>query len=281
MPGTGVTLRPPLGSEPMPFGGGFVSRRSRVQLSVVVAQGGEELLEAMRTGGSGEAPEPDAEDEVTVAGVDARIGRDRVQTQAGVLERMWLMAHDGSRALGVIAMYEAERAEAYRGGMREALESVEWDREATIDAAAALGIQLGPFLVEEDEAQARSDEGGVAPACPVARVAKWAGETVSTLAVAGGGDQVARACPQIAARLVPAPSSDVEHEGEIDDGSPPGCDRLALRDTESGDRVATYAGLVFHEGAPLLVTASVAADDVETWQPRFASAARSVQLRAE
>jgi len=281
VPGTGVTLRPPLGSEPMPFGGGFVSRRSRVQLSVVVAQGGEELLEAMRTGGSGEAPEPDAEDEVTLAGVDARIGRDRVQTQAGVLERMWLMAHDGSRALGVIAMYEAERAEAYRGGIREALESVEWDREATIDAAAALGIQLGPIEGMELSRRSTANVVYLPPGSPFPPEPNTPVLTVSPLPMAVPPDQVARACPQIAARLVPAPSADVELEGVIDDGSLPGCERLALMDTESGDRVATYAGLVFHEGAPLLVTASVAADDVETWQPRFASAARSVQLRAE
>ncbi len=278
VPGTGVTLRPPAGSDPIPFGGGFVSRRSRVQLSVVVAQGGEDLLEAMRTGGAGDAPEPEDEEDVTIGGVDGQIGRDRARTQAGVLERMWLMAHDGNRALGVIAMYEADRASAYRSGIRESLQSVEWDREFAIDAAAALGIALGPI---EGLEMSRRSTANVVYLQPSASFPPEPGEpvlTVSPLPMAVPPDQVARACPQIAARLVPAPSADVPLEGTIE-GPLPGCERLAMMDTEEGGRVATYAGLIFHEGAPLLVTASVDADDIDTWRPRFASAARSVRIR--
>src|SRR5690606_22944968 len=35
VPGTGVTMRPPEGATPIPFGAGFLSMRHRVQISVV------------------------------------------------------------------------------------------------------------------------------------------------------------------------------------------------------------------------------------------------------
>src|SRR5690606_24490984 len=116
----------------------------RVQISVVVALGGPEVLEAIRTGGAPDAPDPDSETQVTIAGQRGRLGRDQVESPSGTLERSWLLVHDGARGLGIVATYEADRARALRPGVREVLMSTEWDREAELDAAVALGIEVGP-----------------------------------------------------------------------------------------------------------------------------------------
>lgn len=278
LPGTGVTMRPPEGADPMPLGSGFLATRQRVQITVVVAVGEEDLLDAIRAGGAGRVPEAEAEEEVTIDGQTGRLGRDRVRTPAGVLERSWLLVHDGARGLGVVATYEAARAEAYRGPLRQALSGVSWDREASLDAAAALGITLDP--VEGLERSHRSTANLVMLA-PGGEFPPQAGQVVLTVAplpMQVPPDQVDAVCGRLAARLVPAPADDVQHEGPVEDGTLPGCERLATAPTSEGPRVVTYAALMFHEGTPLLLTGSVDAEALSTWRPRFASAARSLRL---
>lgn len=280
VPGTGVTVRPPEGARPMPFGAGFIAPRARIQMSVVVAEGDESMLESMRTGGAQQAPPPEHEEEVTVGGQRARLGRDRVRTPAGVLERMWLLMHEGGRNLAVVATYEADRAEGYRDTLRESLTSVEWDREVTLDASAALGVEVGP--VEGLEPSHRSTANLVLLE-PDAAYPPEAGQvvvSVSPLPMQVPPEQVQRACTSIAARLMPAPAADVTHEGEVEDGRLPGCERMATAETREGQRVVTYAALLFQNGMPVLLTASVDAAELDTWRERFASAARTVRLRA-
>ncbi len=278
--GTGVTIRPPAGAEPMPFGAGFLVLRQRIQLSVVVAEGGPAVLETIRTGGDRNAPDPSAESEIEIAGQRGRLGRDVVRTQAGTLERQWLLVHDGTRGMGVVVTYEAERARGYRRTIRECLSSVEWDRESALDAAAALGIDVGP--VDGLEASNRSTANIVlivpGEAFPPER--GQAVLTVSPLPVRIPEDRVSALCSQLAANFAPVPSDSIEYEGEVEDGQLPGCERLGIVEAgDDGDRIATYAALLFHEGTPILVAATVDADELATWRPRFATAARTVRVR--
>lgn len=277
LPGTGVTMRPPAGAEPMPFGSGFLARRQRVQISVVVAVGEESVLDAIRSGGGPRPPEPEDVQEVEIDGQTGRIGRDRIRTQAGVLERVWLLVHDGTRGLGVVVTYEEARSDAYQGTMREALSGVQWDRAADLDAAAALGVTLD--AVQGLELSRRSTA-NVVMLEPGAEFPPEAGQVVLTVAplpMAIPPERANELCSRIAAQLVPAPSEDIELEGPVEDGQLPGCERLATAPTTDGPRVVTYAAVLFHRGMPLLVTASVSAEELETWQPRFASAARSLR----
>ena len=279
VPGTGVSVRAPSGSRLLPFGGGFLAVQQRVQISVVVAVGDEDVLETIRTGGSEDAPEPEHQEDVTIAGQRGRIGRDRVRAQGGTLERNWLLVHDGTRGLGIIATCEADRARVYRAGLQEMLSTVEWDRETALDPSVALGIQVDP--VEGLEMSTRSTANLVllAPGAPFPPEAGHAVITVSPLPMQVPTDRLRTICSQLAARLVPVPDDDIEHEGVIEDGQLPGCERLATADTRDGDRVITYAALVFNEGLPILLTASGPADEMTTWRPRFATAARSVRVR--
>lgn len=280
VPGTGVTLRPVSGSVAIPFGSGFLAQRQRVQIAVVVAEGGPEVLEAIRTGGSPDAPEPDHVEPITVAGQEGQLGRDRIRTEGGVLERTWLLAHDGTRGLGVVTTYEADRADAYRPGVRELLESVTWDTDATLDAGVALGIEVGPVDGLEQSHRSTANLVLLAPGAAFPPEPGQAVVTVSPLPMQVPPDQIQTVCTQLAERLVPVPTEDVAQEGQISDGRLPGCERLATAATNGGERMATYAALLFNEqGMPILVTASVAADQLETWRPRFASAARSVRGR--
>ena len=275
--GTGVRVRPPAGAEPMPFGAGFLALRQRVQLTVVVAEGGASVLETIRTGGDPNAPEPVAQSEVEISGQPGRLGRDRIRTPQGTLERQWLLVHDGTRGMGVIVTYESGRARAYRRAVRESLADVQWDREADLDASVALGIAVGP--VEGLEASHRSTAnlvllvpGEAFPPQPGQAVL-----TVSPLPVRIPEDRLQEICGQLAARFVP--SDAIEHEGAVEDGQLPGCERLATADVPDGGRVVTYAALLFHEGTPILVTATVDANELAVWRPRFASAARTVRVR--
>ena len=279
VPGTGVTMRPPAGAQPMPFGAGFLALRERVQVSVAVVVGDEAVLETIRTGGDPNAPAPAAESQIEIAGQTGRLGRDLVRTQGGVLERQWLLVHDGTRGLGIVATYEQARAEGYRGTIQEALSDVAWDREAVIDAAAALGIDVGP--VEGLELSPRSTA-NVVLIEPGADFPPEPGQvvlTVSPLPARVPEERAMGLCPQLAARFLPAPEEAVVHEGDLADGQLHGCERIAVAELPSGERVVTYLSLLFHEGTPILVTGSVAEDAQSTWRPRFTHAAQTVRIR--
>lgn len=278
--GTGVTLRPPAGAHPMPFGAGFLALRQRIQLTVVVAEGGPAVLDTIRTGGDPNAPEPSAESEIEIAGQPGRLGRDVVRAQGGPLERQWLLVHDGTRGMGVIVTYEVARARGYRRVIRELLSGVTWDRGFALDAAAALGIDVGPVDGLEVSNRSTANLLMLVPGEAFPPERGQAVLTVSPLPLRVPEDQVSALCPRLAARFVPLSSESIEHEGEVEDGQLPGCERLGTAAVgDDGDRVVTYAALLFHEGTPILVTATVDASEIATWRPRFASAARTVRVR--
>lgn len=278
VPGTGVTMRPPEGAQPLPFGAGFISMQHRIQISVVVAIGPEAMLDQVRGDPARREPEGEVE-EVRVAGQDGRMGRDRVRAQQAVLERAWLLVHDGTRGLAVVATYEGGRAARVWPAMREALASVEWDREVQLDPARALGIEVADV---EGLTPSRNTTANVVllgrgasfppePGQPVVSIAPLPMQLASA--------QSARVCEQIIARLMPVPTSDIEHEGAIDDGPLSGCERLATAEAE-GQRIATYAALVFTEQTPILVTGSVDAAELAQWRDRFSAAARAIRPRS-
>lgn len=278
VPGTGVTMRPPEGAQPIPFAAGFLSMEHRVQISVVVAIGPESLLDAVRGDRSQVRPQGEVET-IQVAGQSGRVGRDRVQTPQGELERAWLLAHDGARGLAVVATYEASRAPRVWPAMREAFGSVEWDRDAELDPARALGIEVARV---EGLTPNRSTTANVVLLGRGATYPPEPGQPVVTIAplpVQLASEQSARVCEQLVARLLPVPTSDIEHEGAIEDGPLSGCERLATAEA-NGLRIATYAALVFASHTPILVTGSVEASQLARYRRRFSAAARAVRPRS-
>jgi hypothetical protein len=277
VPGTGVTMRPPVGSQPIPFSAGFLAMRHRIQIAVVVAEGPPALLDAVRTQGGGR---PQGEPEtVRIGDQSGQLGRDRIRTQAGQLERTWLLVHDGTRGLAVVATYEVTRAEQAWPAMRESLSSVSWNRTAPIDPALALGIEVGAV---EGLTLSRTTTANVVLLGAGATFPPQPGQpvvTISPLPMQLASEQSARVCEQLVARLLPVPSSDIQLEGAIENGPLPGCERLATADAE-GQRLATYAAIVFTQSTPILVTGTVDAGELRRWRPRFVSAARAVRPRS-
>jgi hypothetical protein len=279
LPGTGVTMRAPASAQPLPFGSGFMSMRDRIQVSVVVVVGTAELLDTVRTGGSPNAPEPQDVEEIEVAGAQGRVGRDRIRTPQGELERGWLLVHDGTRGLAVMGTYEAARSRVAWSMLRESFSSLAWDRTATLDAAAALGIEVGSVdgLTVSPSTTANVvmlGRGATYPPQPGQPVVM-----ISPLPLQLASEQSASACAQLVARLLPVPASDVSLEGAIENGGLPGCERLATAEAE-GRRMATYTAILFSERTPILVTGSVDAAQVARWRARFTSAARAVRPRS-
>ncbi|HEY8429775.1 MAG TPA: hypothetical protein VIL20_15430 [Sandaracinaceae bacterium] len=278
VPGTGVTMRPPEGATPIPFGAGFLSMRHRVQISVVVAEGPASLLDAVRGQAAGAEPYGEVE-EVTIAGQTGRIGRDRVRAQQAELERAWLLVHDGERGLAITATYEASRSRRIFPAMRESFASVTWNREVDLDPALALGLEVGRV---EGFTPSRATTANVVLLGQGASFPPQPGQpvvTISPLPMQLASDQTARVCEQIIARMLPVPTSDIAHEGAIEDGPLPGCERLATAEAD-GMRLATYAALVFIDRTPILVTGSARADQLERYRARFAAAARAIRPRS-
>ena len=77
--GTGVSLRAPRGSEPTPFGAGFVHRARRIQMLVAAAQGSEQVLDAFRRGVDNEA-DVVATESVRISAREAILHIDRQET---------------------------------------------------------------------------------------------------------------------------------------------------------------------------------------------------------
>jgi len=278
VPGTGVTMRVPEGAQRMPMSAGFIAMRERVQISVAVLEGDPGLLESIRTGGMQNAPEPTEVDEVEISGVTGRLGRDQVRTQQGVLERQWLLVHDGTRGLGIVATYEGSRARGYRRPLHEALENVQWDNEGALDPSEALGIAVGPAegLQVSNRTTANLvmlEPDGAYPPQPGQPVL-----TVSPLPMRIPEDRAMGLCPQLAARFMAAPEEEVQDEQDIE-GELRGCERVITTDLPTGERVMAYAAVLFHQGVPILVTGFAGADAIDTWRPRFNSAARTVRIR--
>ena len=186
----------------------------------------------------------------------------------------------GQSGEAYVATYEGGRAARVWPAMREALGSVEWNREAQLDAALALGIEVGAV---EGLTLNRSTTANVVLLGRGASFPPEPGQAVVSIAplpMQLASEQSARVCEQIIARLMPVPTSDIEHEGAIENGPLPGCERLATADA-NGERVVTYAALIFSSQTPILVTGSVDADELARWRPRFSAAARAIRPRAE
>ncbi len=242
----------------------------------MVARGPEELLDSAR-GGQGE---PQGEEQtVSVSGHSGRMGRETVPTQAGELERIYLLVHDGQRGLAVIATYEASHARRVRSAVHDSLASVSWDASAELDAAQALGIEMGEVEGFTPSSSTTANlmllgQGVTFPPEPGQPVL-----TISPLPMQLPPGQAAQVCEQLVARVLPVPTSAIESEGPIDDGALPGCERLATAEGD-GHRLATYAAIVFARNTPILVTGVVDSDEIESYRARFASAARAVRPRS-
>jgi hypothetical protein len=277
--GTGVSIRPPRGSEPNPHGAGFVHRARRIQIIVAAARGSAEVIAAFHAGVEVDAESLSTE-EVEIAGRPTTLHIDHQESGEMLVERVWAIVETGDRAMVVGGMYDAERSERLQGLVRASVLSAQWDPMLPLDPETALGFRLtAPVgLVLE-----RSTTGSVTYGREGEMVPPRLGSpTVFLMALPGTIPMSQRddACEQILVQAGPIPDEHVRTRGRFETEAFEGCELTGWQENEQADgttgRLATYAALIFMADDMFMVAGVVADEDKETWLPRFAEAARTV-----
>lgn len=280
VPGTGVSIRAPRGSEPNPYGAGFVHRARRVQIIVAAARGSAEVMQAFRAGVEVDAESLSTE-EVEIAGRPTTLHIDHQESGDVVVERVWAIVETGDRAMVVGGMYDAERSERLQELVRASVLSAAWDPMLPLDPEAALGYRL---TAPEGLVLERSTTGSVTYGVEGQMVPPQLGSpTVFLMALPGTIplSQRDEACEQILVQAGPIPDERVRTRARFDTDSLEGCELTGWQENERADgttrRLATYAALIFMADEMFMVAGVSAEEDKETWLPRFAEAARTVR----
>jgi hypothetical protein len=277
--GTGVTLRAPRGSEPTPFGAGFVHRARRIQMLVAAAHGGAEVIEAFRRGIETNAEEVSTE-EVEVDGRSTTLHVDRQASGELELERVWVLIREGERAFVVAGAYDATRSERVRDLVRASVLSARWSPTEALDPEAAVGFRLE---APEGLVLDRSTTGSVTYGREGQMVPPVIGSpTLFLIAVPVQVPEAQRdeACEPILAQVGPVPDEQVRSRERIETERIEGCEVTGWQENETDDgetmRLATYAAVLYLGEDTFLVAGVAREDEAETWLPRFAQAARTV-----
>lgn len=280
VPGTGVTLRAPRGSEPVPFGAGFVHRARRIQMLIAAARGDADVMAGFERGIASDA-EPLSTEEVQVAGRAVTLHVDRQETgQDLLLERVWVLVREGDRAFVVAGAYDASRSERVRDLVRASVLSAEWDGAATLDPEAAVGFQLrAPEGLSLDRSTTSSITYGVEGRMVPPQLGA---PTLFLIAVPAQVPLAQRddACEPILFQAGPVPDDHVRTRGRIETDEVEGCEVTGWQENDGPDgeavRLATYAAIVYLADETLLVAGVVAEGERDAWMARFAEAARTV-----
>ncbi len=281
VPGTGIRLRAPRGSDLLPTGAGFVHARRRLQVLVAETQGPDDQLEAFRTQlieGAEEEVEPIT---IEFSGGEATLGVDRQTSGEMELERVWLFARSGDRAVAVIGAYLAERSERYRELVTASVRSAEWNREIPIDAEQALGFALSPEGLVLD----RGSSSPVVYTLPGAAVPPSPAEPrlfVMSIPVAVPAAQRVEVCEEILFQAGPVSEENARTRGEIETDELEGCEVEGLQENASPeegepDAAMTYAAIVFHDDGTFMVAGIVDEAERDTWLERFQAATRTLR----
>jgi hypothetical protein len=279
--GTGVSVRPPRGADPMPTGSGFMHTRRRIQILVAEAEGSDAVLDAFREQLTGEGtPEIDPED-IDVSGHTGTLGIDRVENGDVELERVWVMVREGDRAMAVIGAYLADRSERYRGLVRASVTSAEWDPSIPIDAEQAMGFAMDvEGLVLDRTATSPltyAPSGAAVPPSPNDPRLFLLALPVN-IPTADRDD----VCEQLLLQAGPVDEDHVVSRGEIETDELGGCEVVgaitppATDEDEDPDEVSAYAAIIFHDDGIFLAAGLGGSTDGAAWMERFAEAARSL-----
>lgn len=278
--GTGVTLRAPRGSEPVPFGAGFVHRNRRIQMLVAAAQGDAAVIAAFERGIANDA-ETESTEEVEISGRTVTLHIDRQEAGQDVeIERVWVLVTEGDRAFVVAGAYDSARSERVRALVRASVLTAQWDPTLPLDPEAAVGFALrAPEGLVLDRSTTSSVtygvEGRMTP--PV-----MGSPTVFLIPIPAMVPLAQRdeACEPILFQAGPVPDEQVRTRGRIESDDLEGCEVTGWQENERPDgttaRLATYASLLYVGDETFLVAGVVDEAEQESWLPRFAAAARTV-----
>ncbi len=279
VPGTGVTLRAPRGSEPMPVGAGFIHRRRRMQILVIATEGPALLHESVRRGVSESATEEVETEDVEIDGEEAELHVDRQENGQLELERVWVYFRRGARSVLAVGAYAADRSERLRGLVRASLVTLSVDRETPIDPETALGFRLA---TTEGMAVDRSTSGNLTYGVPGAVPGETGYESptlhVAPVPIDVPADARTAQCSTILEQIGPIQGDGADTRETISGDDLVGCEIVGHN---AEPALATYAALLFRGDATFIVFGAVVEASRQPWIERFRAAARSVQpLRA-
>ncbi|MDQ3032918.1 MAG: hypothetical protein M3Y87_10910 [Myxococcota bacterium] len=272
IPGTGISVEPPRGSERSGVGSTLVHPRRRIQIVIAAAEGDLSVHQQFRTGLRAEAEEIESE-EIEINGEPATLIVDRMSQGDVELERVWAIQRNGTRSGAVMGVYAADRAEVLRDYLRASIRTMQLDPSVAIDPEVALGWRVQPGeglqLVRAASTNVSYSPDGQPPPGVGAPML-----LLMPLPVEVPASERAALCPQILAQLVQVSSADAA-QGTIDAGEVTGCDTSAT--TTDEPRLTTYAALVFRGDAAFMVVASANAAPRSPWLQRFRAAARTLE----
>jgi hypothetical protein len=286
VPGTGVTLRPPLGSRPLPVGAGFVHARRRIQMVVATARGDEAVVHGVEASLGADADELSHED-VTIGGRPTRLVVDTQMAGDIELERVWIFtrstaAEGGDRALAIVAAYQSDRSERLRPLVRAALLSTVWDTSTPIEPERAVGYHLvTPPEGLVAEPQVVSTLTYAVPGSTPTPASGNPALLVVPIPMQIPAAQRVSACEQILVQAGPVSADTITSRATITMEDATGCEVFGTQTLEhpaegGPSEIATYAALIFVGDASFMVAGFVDARERETWAPRFSAAARTV-----
>lgn len=280
VPGTGVSMRAPRGSDPAPVGAGFIHQRRRVQILVAVASGTDEMLEGFVGSLSAGAEEVESE-EVTIGGHPAHLVIDTQESGEVELERVWVLIRDAGHAMAVVGAYTSDRSDRVRGLVRASVLSTEWDSSATIEPERAVGFRLTAPDGLVAEPQVVNTLTYAAPGTSMSPASGRPAMLLVPLPLQVPAAQRADYCEQILLQAGPVAEDTIVSRAAIETDTIEGCEVFGTQEipepTEGGpSSLATYAAIVFLDTASFMVAGFVDATQRDTWTPRFSAAARTV-----
>lgn len=273
IPGTGVSVEPPRGTQRSASGSTLVHPRRRIQIVVAAAEGDLSIHQQFRSGMRAEAEEVESR-ELEVDGVPATLIVDRMQQGDVELERVWVVLRDGTRSAAVMGLYSADRSEQLRDYVMASVLTTQVDPSVEVDPEAALGWRIEPGeglqLVRAASTNVTYSTDGQPPPGVGAPMMMMMPLPIDVPAA-----QRAELCPQILSQLVQVAEGADSQASTITGEDLTGCDRSVT--TTEEPRLATYAALVFRGDAAFMILGSTEARGREPWIARFRAAARTLQ----
>lgn len=273
IPGTGVSVEPPRGTQRSASGSTLVHPRRRIQIVVAAAEGDLSIHQQFRSGMRAEADEVESR-EIEVDGVPATLVIDRMEQGEVELERVWVVLREGTRSAAVMGLYAADRSEQLRDYVLASVLTTEVDPSVRIDPEAALGYRIVPGeslqLVRAASTNVTYSTDGQPPPGVGAPMMM-----LMPLPIDVPAAQRAELCPQILSQLVQVAAGPDAEATSLTGEDLAGCDR-AVTTTEE-PRLATYAALVFRGDAAFMILGSTEAGGRDPWIARFRAAARTLQ----
>lgn len=272
VPGTGVRIRTPRGSQRSAMGSTFIHPRRRIQIVVAAADGDLSVHQQFRAGLRGDAETIDEQD-VELDGAPATLVVDRLAQGETELERVWVLARRGTRSVAAMGVYAADRSESLRGLVRASVLSTRFDDRVAVDPEAAVGWRVagveGLRLVRTASTNVSYSIDGRPPPGGTTDPLLF----MMPIPVALPDAERAQICSEVLAQLVHLPDGQDVERAPIDAGEVQGCEIAGM--AGGTPALATYAALVFRGEAAFMVAGT--AGSREPWIARFRAAARTLE----